>query len=84
MTPAELTALQPNKVIDARGAACPGPLLEAKKGIGAVTVGQIIEVKSNDAGFRKDIAAWSGNIGHEYLGCLEADGHDRLFVRRKK
>lgn len=84
MTPEALNALQADKVIDARGTACPGPLLEAKKGIGAVTVGQVIEIKSNDTGSRKDINAWSTKIGHEYLGLIEADGHDRLFVRRKK
>jgi tRNA 2-thiouridine synthesizing protein A len=84
MTVDELTAIMPDKVIDARGSACPGPLLEAKKGIGAVKVGQVIEVKSNDKGSRKDLAAWAGKIGHEFLGLIEAEGHDRLFVRRKK
>ena len=74
----------PDKVIDARGTACPGPLLEAKKGIGQVKVGQVIEIKSNDKGSRKDIAAWAGKVGHEFLGIVEAEGHDRLFVRRKK
>jgi tRNA 2-thiouridine synthesizing protein A len=84
MTAEQLAALQADKIVDARGTACPGPLLEAKKAVGGVTVGQVIEVKSNDAGSRKDIAAWAGKIGHEFLGLLEADGHDRLFVRRKK
>ncbi len=84
MTTEELTTLQTDKIIDARGSACPGPLLEAKKGIGSVAVGQTIEIKSNDAGSRKDIAAWAGKIGHEFLGFVEADGHDRLFVCRKK
>ena len=84
MTPEQLATLSAAKVIDARGTACPGPLLEAKKGIGAVKVGQIIEVKSNDVGSRKDLSAWAGKVGHEFLGFLEADGHDRLFVCRKK
>ena len=84
MTPEQLATLTAAKVIDARGTACPGPLLEAKKGIGAVKIGQIIEVKSNDVGSRKDLSAWAGKVGHEFLGFLEADGHDRLFVCRKK
>jgi tRNA 2-thiouridine synthesizing protein A len=84
MTADELTAIVPDKVIDARGTACPGPLLEAKKGIGAVKIGQVIEVKSNDKGSRKDLDAWAGKIGHEFLGLVEAEGHDRLFLRRKK
>lgn len=79
-----MAIVTPDKIIDARGTACPGPLLEAKKGIGSVKVGQVIEVKSNDKGSRKDIAAWAAKVGHEFLGCIEADGHDRLLVRRKK
>jgi tRNA 2-thiouridine synthesizing protein A len=79
-----LESITADKVIDARGTACPGPLLEAKKGVGAVKVGQIVEIKSNDKGSRKDISAWAGKVGHEFLGIVEAEGHDRLFVRRKK
>jgi TusA-related sulfurtransferase len=33
MTQEELQALTVNKSVDARGTACPGPLLEAKKAI---------------------------------------------------
>ncbi len=35
----ELVTLTADKVIDARGTACPGPLLEAKKGIGGGPLG---------------------------------------------
>ncbi len=80
----DLTSLNVAKVVDARGSACPGPLLEAKKGIGGVKVGEILEVQSNDAGTRNDIPAWAKKVGHEYLGVLEADGYDRIFVTRKK
>ncbi len=73
-----------DKVIDARGTACPGPLLEAKKGMGQIKVGQILEIKSNDKGSRKDISAWAAKIGHEFIDVVEAEGHDRIFVRRKK
>ena len=84
MSTEQLETIEPAKVVDARGTACPGPLLEAKKSIGSISVGQIIEIKSNDKGSRKDISAWSAKIGHEFLGFIEADGHDRLFVCRKK
>ncbi len=73
-----------DKVIDARGTACPGPLLEAKKGMGQIKVGQILEIKSKDKGSRKDISAWAAKIGHEFIDVVEAEGHDRIFVRRKK
>jgi TusA-related sulfurtransferase len=73
-----------DKIVDTRCTACPGPLLEAKKGIGSVKAGQVVEIKSKDKSSRKDIAAWAGQVGHEFLGCIEAEDHDRLLVRRKK
>ena len=84
MSQADLTALKAATTVDARGSACPGPLLEAKKGIGKVKVGEILEVFSNDSGTRKDIPAWAGKVGHEYLGVVAAEGYDKLYVRRKK
>jgi TusA-related sulfurtransferase len=84
MSDLDLSTLGADSTVDARGSACPGPLLEAKKGIGKVKVGEVLEIYSNDAGTRRDIPAWSNKVGHEYLGVLEADGYDKHFVRRKK
>jgi len=84
MSELDLNAIEPANTVDARGSACPGPLMEAKKGIGKVKVGEILEVFSNDSGTRIDVPAWAKKVGHEYLGVLEADGYDKLYVRRKK
>ncbi len=83
-TVAELEAIEAAEIIDARGAACPGPLLEAKKGMSGVPVGSVIEIWSTDPGTKSDISAWSGKVGHDFMGTLEADGYDRVFVTRRK
>jgi len=83
-TVAELEAIEAAEIIDARGAACPGPLLEAKKGMSGVPVGSVIEIWSTDPGTKTDISAWSGKVGHDFMGTLEADGYDRVFVTRRK
>ena len=80
----DLTTVVAEKIVDARGAACPGPLLEAKKAMGTVPVGSVIEIWSTDPITKTDIAAWSEKVGHEFLGSLEADGYDRVLVRRGK
>lgn len=80
----ELSTVTAAKVIDARGAACPGPLLEAKKGIGTVGVGEVIEIWSSDPVTKTDIGAWSTKVGHAFLGVLAGQGYDRVFVRRGK
>jgi tRNA 2-thiouridine synthesizing protein A len=84
MTDLNLSTIEVASTVDARGSACPGPLLEAKKGIGKVKVGEILEIYSSDSGTRNDIPAWAKKVGHEYLGVLETDGYDKHFVRRKK
>lgn len=84
MTDLDLNTIKPANTVDARGSACPGPLLEAKKGIGKVKVGEILEIYSSDSGTRIDVPAWANKVGHEFLGAIEADGYDKLFVRRKK
>ena len=80
----ELKDLKPYKVVDARGTSCPGPILAAKKGIGDVPVGEVMEVMATDSGTLKDIPAWSRKIGHEYMGAFDEAGYIRLFVRKAK
>lgn len=84
MTTVDLSQIQSAKTIDARGSACPGPLLEAKKGIGAVKVGEVLEIWSGDPNTKNDLPRWAAKVGHEYLGAVPAAGYDRIFIRRKK
>jgi len=80
----DLNSLKPSKVVDARSMACPGPLLEAKKGIASVKVGEVLEIQSGDKGSREDLPAWCSKTGQEYLGFLEKDGYDAHYLIRKK
>jgi len=80
----DLAALAADAVVDARGAACPGPLLEAKKAMGTVAVGSVLELWSTDPQTKIDVHAWSDKVGHEFLGHLTADGYERVFIRRVK
>jgi tRNA 2-thiouridine synthesizing protein A len=82
MTEIDLTTVQPAKTVDARAMACPGPLLEAKKSMGAIKVGDIIEIWSGDKTTRDNISRWCKKLGHDYLGVIDEGGYDRLFVKR--
>ena len=80
----DATALAAARVVDARGTGCPGPLLEAKKGMAGVAVGQVLELWSSDSQTKNDVAAWAGKVGHEFLGVATAQGYERVFIRRAK
>ncbi len=85
MNEQELKALNVDKVVDARGTACPGPLLDAKRGMAKVPKnGGVLEVLSSDEGTNDDIPLWANKVKHEYLGNIEEAGYWRLFVRRGK
>ncbi len=84
MTKEELEGLAVAKQVDARGTACPGPLLEAKRAIAACPVGGVMEILSSDEGTKEDVSRWCGKMQHEYLGDVEGDGYWRVFMRRKK
>ncbi len=81
MTEEELKNLNVNKVVDARGTACPGPLLEARRSMTEVPKGEIMEVISSDESTAQDIPLWANKVGHEYLGCVEYAGYWGIFVR---
>ena len=82
MTLEELINLTVNKSVDARGTACPGPLLEAKKAIGTIGLGEIMEVLSADEGTKRDIPKWANKKGHEYLGTVEESGFFKIYLKK--
>jgi len=81
---AGLAGLDVLKIADARGSSCPGPLLEAKKSIGGVPVGGVLEILTTDPQTKNDINAWCNKVGHGFLGNADADGYERVFVKRAK
>lgn len=82
MTVEELKTLKSDKVVDARGTACPGPLLAAKKAIGDIQAGQVMEILSADEGTKSDIPKWAKKQNFEYLGSIDEDGMFRLFLKK--
>ena len=82
MTPEELTQVTIDKSVDARGTSCPGPLLAAKKAIGQIDKGQVMEVLSADEGTRRDIPKWCNKKGFEYLGTIEDSGFFKIILRK--
>ncbi|MFO8087071.1 MAG: sulfurtransferase TusA family protein [Bacteroidales bacterium] len=82
MTTEELKDIEVAKSVDSRGTACPGPLLAAKKAIGEVPKGGIMEILSSDEGTKKDIPKWANKKGFEYLGTLEESGYFRIFMKK--
>ena len=84
MTVEELNGLEIGKLVDARGTACPGPMLDAKRGMGECPVGDVMEIQSSDSGTTIDIQRWCKKLGHDFLGDVERDGFWSVYLRRSK
>ena len=82
MTVEELKQVESQQVVDARGTACPGPLLAAKKAIGDIDSGEVMEILSSDEGTKNDIPKWCKKMDHDYLGFVDEDSYSRLFLRK--
>ncbi|HXN04614.1 MAG TPA: sulfurtransferase TusA family protein [Candidatus Acidoferrum sp.] len=79
-----MIAVQPTKTIDARGMACPGPLMALIGAIRQGQVGDVIEVWSSDQGSRTDIRAWVTKAKHELVSVVDENGYARFAVRKAR
>ncbi|MFS8630380.1 MAG: sulfurtransferase TusA family protein [Bacillales bacterium] len=71
-------------IIDARGAFCPGPLMELMKAARGAEPGTVFHLLTNEEGSRKDVPAWVRKMGHEFLGEEPGDGtYYKLKVKIK-
>ena len=84
MTADELKALKIGKLVDARGTACPGPLLEARRAISECPIGAVMEIQSSDADTPVSVERWCKKMAFDYLGNVENDGFWSIYLRRTK
>lgn len=79
-----MIAVQATKLIDARGMACPGPLMALIGAIRQGQVGDVIEVWSSDQGSKTDIPAWVTKAKHELVSVVEETGYARFSIRKAR
>jgi len=75
-------SIKVNKVLDAKGLACPMPIVRTKKALEVMTAGQVLEVQATDKGSLADIQSWAKTTGHQYLGTNNEGDVLYHFVRK--
>ncbi|GEL76750.1 sulfurtransferase TusA family protein [Tenuibacillus multivorans] len=71
-----------DKSLDAKGIACPMPVVKTKKAIEEIESGQILEVVATDAGSKSDLTAWCKSSGHELVDMNEDDGVFTFYIKK--
>ncbi|HEY8679468.1 MAG TPA: sulfurtransferase TusA family protein [Candidatus Dormibacteraeota bacterium] len=79
-----MSTVQIDKTIDARGMACPGPLMNLIGAIRQGQVGQVFEVLSSDEGSRTDIPAWVAKAKHDLIEVVEDNDYAHFIVRKAR
>lgn len=79
-----MSTVEIDRTIDARGMACPGPLMSLIGAIREGEVGDVFEVDSSDLGSKTDIPAWIAKAGHELIEVVEEDGFARFIIRKAR
>ncbi|CAJ1002271.1 MULTISPECIES: sulfurtransferase TusA family protein [Brevibacillus] len=69
--------------VDAKGLACPLPIVKAKKAIDTLQSGQIMEVHTTDKGSMNDFSAWIRQSNHELIEATEDNGVFIFIVKKK-
>ncbi|PKH10709.1 sulfurtransferase TusA family protein [Planomicrobium sp. MB-3u-38] len=74
--------IQTDKLLDAKGLACPMPIVRTKKAMTELEPGQVIEVQATDKGSLADIKAWAKSSGNQYLGTFEEGDVLKHYLRK--
>ncbi|MBT2690738.1 sulfurtransferase TusA family protein [Bacillus sp. ISL-47] len=77
-----MEALKTNFTVDAKGLACPMPIVKTKKAINDLNPGEVLEVLATDKGSKADIQAWAKSSGHQYLGTIEEGEVLKHYIRK--
>ncbi|WP_100372270.1 sulfurtransferase TusA family protein [Bacillus sp. FJAT-45037] len=75
-------SIKVDHVLDAKGLACPMPIVKTKKTIDSIEAGQVLEIQATDKGSLADLKAWAKSTGHHYLGTIE-EGDTLIHYIRK-
>lgn len=56
-----------DKVLDAKGLACPMPIVKTRKEMKEMDSGQVLQILATDKGAKADLTAWAKSGGHEMM-----------------
>lgn len=68
--------------LDLRGLYCPEPVFRTKLAVGALQIGEVIEVIADDPASEEDILRWANRVGQSILS-IQKNGKDIHFWIKK-
>ena len=69
--------------VDARGLACPLPIMKSMQAIKTMHINRVLEIFTTDPGSITDIPTWAKATGQELISCEERGPNDYRFLVKK-
>jgi TusA-related sulfurtransferase len=69
--------------VDARGATCPGPLMDLISEVRAVEDGTVIELLSDSERTPDEVSEWADETGHEVTDVHDEGEYYRIEVTKR-
>jgi|TARA_B100000315_G_C14554197_1_gene577338 tRNA 2-thiouridine synthesizing protein A len=73
-----------HKRVDARGLACPMPILKSMRAIKNMAINRVLEILTTDPGSITDIPTWATATGQELISYEERGLNEYRFLVKKK
>lgn len=70
------------QTLDAKGLACPMPIVKTKKAIDSIASGEVLEVQVTDKGALNDFKAWANAGGHTIVEQKEEAGVLFFYIKK--
>lgn len=74
--------MKADKIVDAKGLACPMPIVRTKKAMDSVSSGELVEIHVTDKGALADFPAWAKAGGHTILEQSEDAGVFKFYIKK--
>ncbi|WP_315086955.1 FAD-dependent oxidoreductase [Bacteroides heparinolyticus] len=68
--------------VNACGLQCPGPIIQVKKAIDSIEIGERVEIVATDAGFARDASAWCETTGNKLIENREEKGRYTVVIEK--
>lgn len=74
--------MENTRFLDARGLACPMPIVRAKKEMNDLESGDVLEIHAADKGAKTDLIAWAKAGGHEMLETKDEADLFKFWIKK--
>jgi tRNA 2-thiouridine synthesizing protein A len=76
--------IDPDKKIDCIGLFCPMPIVKTREAMKAMTIGQVLEMLSDDPASDADMKSWTRRTGNDLLEVTRDGAIYRFLVRKTR